>query len=209
MSSALPGINTRVEISVLGGETYSSRIEDEDGKRLTLAAPLNLLISDLPEVGREVTVRWTGPRGKFAAPAKIAEIRSGTVSTWVVEISGAPEVEQNRRFVRGGGGEPVSMQNGDTPGELVFGRVVDVSERSVRGRFKSIDLKAGDTVLVKITLDDDVVAVSGSVLRVMPQPDNHGIDVVAVFEPDEAQATTIRRYVLRQQMLARARLADS
>jgi hypothetical protein len=31
--------------------------------------------------------------------------------------------------------------------------------------------------------------------------------VVAVFQADEAQARTIRRYVLRQQMLARARTA--
>jgi hypothetical protein len=47
------------------------------------------------------------------------------------------------------------------------------------------------------------------VLRVVDKPDDKAHGVVIVFEPGEAQATVIRRYVLRQQLLARAREARS
>jgi hypothetical protein len=92
---------------------------------------------------------------------------------------------------------------------VVDARIVDVSERSVRGRFTKLDVKAGDPVDVRIVLDDDVIEVSGSVLRVIEQPEPHVADVVVVYEPDEAQATAIRRYVMRQQLLARSRAAST
>jgi hypothetical protein len=86
---------------------------------------------------------------------------------------------------------------------------VDVSERSVRGRFKGMEIKAGDPVEVRLVLDDDVVEVGGTVLRVIEQPELKVIDVVVVYDPDESQATVLRRYVMRQQLLARARTANA
>jgi hypothetical protein len=210
-TATLPKINELIEVAVPGGESYQSRVEDDAGRQVTVAAPLNLLVSDMPEIGSKVAIRWTvHGRGRYAVPGKIVELRHGTVSLWVVEITGPTNLEQNRNFVRGGGGEPIQLERtGPTPGEEpVKGRVVDVSERSVRGRFAETDLKAGDTAAVRIVLDDVVVTVSGSVLRVVEQPDRTGTDVIAVFQADEAQAKVIRRYVLRQQMLARARTAD-
>jgi hypothetical protein len=83
--------------------------------------------------------------------------------------------------------------------------VLDVSERSVRGRFDAIDVRAGDPAEVRFLLDDDVIEVTGTVLRVIEHDTPKAVEVVIVYEPDESQATVVRRYVLRQQMLARAR----
>jgi hypothetical protein len=212
MTTTLPRVNTLIEVAVLGGESYTSRVEDEAGARITVAAPLDLLVSDMPEVGARVTIGWTVQgRGRYAVPAKIVDTLRGAVSVWVVEITGPVELQQNRQFVRGGGGEAIHLERtGPTPAEgPVQGRVIDISERSVRGRFAEIEIKAGDSAAVRMVLDDEVVTFSGSVLRVYEQPDGSGTDVVAVYEADEAQAKVIRRYVLRQQMLARARTANA
>jgi hypothetical protein len=210
-SGSLPEVNALIELAIFGGEAYPSRIEDVDGNRVSVAAPLNLLISDTPEVGRQVTLRWpAGPRGRYAAPATIVAIHHDRVATWDVEITGEPAIEQNRRYVRGGGGEPLRLQRTLSPEDpVVEARVVDISERSVRGRFTKLDVKAGDPVDVRLVLDDEVIEVSGTVLRVIEQAEPHVADVVVVYEPDESQATTIRRYVMRQQLLARARAANA
>jgi hypothetical protein len=176
---------------------------------MTISAPARLLVSDLPAVGTEVTVRWSaGARGRLAAPSRVVSVRNGTLSTWVVEITGPVQVEQNRRFVRGGGGEVLDLERrGATGPGPVRGRVVDVSERSVRGRFTAIEIKAGDAAGIRMVLDDQVLDLSGSVLRVIENSDSPDVDVVAIFEPDEAEATAIRRYVMKLQMLERARTA--
>lgn len=205
----LPEVNALVELAILGGEAYPSRVDDRRGDLLTVVAPLNLLVSDVPEIGRQLTVRWSaGRRGRYAAPAKLVETRHEQVSTWDVEITGPAEIEQNRRYVRGGGGELVRLRLALTPDDPPLdGRVVDVSERSVRSRLRNPPFRTGDPVEVRMELDDEVIEVEGSVLRVIEQPEPHVADVVVLYEPEEAQATVIRRYVLRQQMLARARAA--
>jgi hypothetical protein len=206
-SGNLPEVNALIELAIFGGEAYPSRVEGREGDRLVVAAPLNLLISDLPEVGRMLTVRWpAGVRGRHAAPAKITEVHHDRVATWEVQVTGPPVIEQNRRYVRGGGGEPMRLQRMLSPDDpVVDARVVDISERSARGRFKDLKIRAGDPVSARIVLDDDVIDVTGTVLRVIEQPEPKVVDVVIVYDPDEAQATAIRRYVLRQQTLARAR----
>ena len=210
MSSGRPEVNALIELAIFGGESYPSRVEDVNGDRLTVAAPLNLLIGDLPELGRKVTVRWpAGPRGRYALPAKVVELHHEQVATWDVEISGEAEIEQNRRFVRGGGGEQLRVRRNLAPEDpWVDSIVVDISERSIRGRFRDPAIRAGDPVEATFVLDDEVIEVTGSVLRVIDQPEPHISDVVLIFEPDEAQATAIRRYVMRQQLLARARAAN-
>ncbi len=204
-----PDVNTLIELAVLDGEAYPSRVEDRQGDRITIAAPPDLLVADVAEIGRSVTLRWpAGPRGRYYAPAEIVEVHRAHVTTWDVKINGPLGIEQNRRYVRGGGGEPIRIQRTLTPEDPVAdGRVDDLSERSVRGRVGKCDVKAGDPVTTRIVLDDDVVEVSGTVLRVIDQPEQKAA-VVVVFEPDEHQATVIRRYVLRQQLLARARGAS-
>jgi hypothetical protein len=205
--SNTPEVNTLIELAVFGGEAYASRVEDRQGERITVAAPLDLKISDLPQVGREVILKWpVGGRGRCSATGQIIEVNRGHVATWEVKVTGQFRIEQARRFVRGGGGEPVRMRRTLTDEDpTVEGRVIDLSERSVRCRVSGLEIKAGDPVDSWITLDDDVIEISGSVLRVVDKPDDKAHGIVVVFEPGEAQATAIRRYVLRRQLLARAR----
>lgn len=209
-AGVLPEVNMLVELAVFGGGAYPSRVEDRDGDVVTLAAPMDLLVSDVPEIGQRVTMRWTaGRRGRYAAPGKIVEMRHERVATWDVVVTGPPEIEQHRQYVRGGGGEPIRLRRTLDPKEpAVDAWVVDISERSARGRFKKVDFQAGDPVTARIVLDDDVIEVEGTVLRRIEQPEPHVVDVVVVYEPSETQATAIRRYVLRQQMLSRAREAN-
>ncbi|HYN92670.1 MAG TPA: PilZ domain-containing protein [Pilimelia sp.] len=204
----LPVLHARIELAVLGGNTYASRVEDIDGRRLTVAAPLNLLVSEVPADGTELTLFWSGSRGRHWVPGRLVRIDRAHVTTWLVELTGEVTVQQRRGYVRGGGGEPVRVRRELTPDDRpVEGHVVDVSERSVRARLPRLTVKAGDPVTVRLVLDEDVVEVTGSVLRVVEhaQPGG-GVDVVAVYDPPESQASLIRRYVLRSQMLARARI---
>jgi hypothetical protein len=209
--SNTPEVNTLIELAVLGGENYASRVENQQGERITVAAPLDLLVADVPQVGRAVTLKWpVGGRGQCSATGQIVEVHRGHVATWEVKVTGQFRIEQQRRFVRGAGGEPIRLRRTLTDDDpVVEGRVIDLSERSVRCRVSGLDIKAGDPVDSWIALDDDVIEVSGSVLRVVDKPDDKAHGVVIVFEPGEAQATVIRRYVLRQQLLARAREARS
>jgi hypothetical protein len=202
-----PEVNTLVELAVVGGEAYASRVEDREGDRIIVAAPLDLLVADVPDIGRQLTLKWpAGARGRFYAPVEVVEVHHRHVATWEVKITGQLGIEQNRRYVRGGGGETIRMRRTLTPEDPpVEGRVVDLSERSVRGHVGGFDGKAGDPVVSRMVLDDDVIEVEGNILRVIDASEHRGAGVVVVFEPDEAQATVIRRYVLRQQLLARTR----
>jgi hypothetical protein len=210
-SGIVPEVNTLIELAVLGGGAYRSRVDDRDGSRLTVAAPLNLLVSDLPAIGLRLTVRWpAGRRGRYAAPARVVGFHHDQVATWDIELTGPAEIEQNRQYVRGGGGEPIRLRRTLSPDDPPADSwVVDLSERSVRGRFAKGTFRPGDPVAVRIVLEEDVIEVEGSVLRLIEHPEPQEVDVVVLYEPDESQATTIRRYVLRQQMLTRARTAGA
>ncbi|HWH01163.1 MAG TPA: PilZ domain-containing protein [Pilimelia sp.] len=207
MTAALPTLHQAVEIEIMGGESYPSRVEDEDGPRLTLAAPLHLLVGDVPAAGTEVTLRWAGTRGRHRVSGKVVGTRNDVVTTWVVETMGPVTTEQSRHYVRGGGGEPAQLRHlaDDRPAEPIAGTVVNLSERGVRLRFREIDPAVQEPVAVRLVLDDESVEVEGTVLRIIDAPAPQCRDVVVLFAASEHDATTIRRHVLRQQMLARSR----
>jgi hypothetical protein len=111
--------------------------------------------------------------------------------------------------VRGGGGEHVLLLQrgrGDT-----LGWIRDISEQGVRAHFADVDLTEGDEVGMRVQLENDIVELTATVTKVgalrqlVPQRGPMSVEVVAVFTPEEFQATTIRRYVFRQQLLTRAR----
>ncbi|MDP9799300.1 hypothetical protein J2S43_007812 [Catenuloplanes nepalensis] len=207
MSSTSPGINERVEITVKRGGTYRSRVEDLDGPLLSLAAPLDLLVTDVPDPGMELTVRWiAGERGRYAADAVIIRIVHGHVSTWVVEITGRPMIEQNREYVRGGGGEPVELTGED--GEPHRGEVIDVSERSIKAVFKRLEIAEGSEVALRVLLESEQMTLHGTVYRVVDQAATSEVQVVLMLDADESQAQAIRRHVMNLQRLARARARD-
>jgi hypothetical protein len=126
-----------------------------------------------------------------------------------VKPAGAPDIEQQRSFVRGGGGEDVLLI---LPGKPhLAGYVRNISERSVRAYFTDVDLTEGDTFGLRIFLDPDAVDLTATAAKVesirqkLPADGPTSVELVATFTSDEAQAKIIRRYVLRQQLIARAR----
>jgi hypothetical protein len=208
VSSTSPGINERVEITVRRGGTYRSRVEDVDGALVSLAAPLDLLVTDVPDAGLELTVRWiAGERGRYAADAVIDHVVHGHVSTWVVKITSDPEIEQNREYVRGGGGEPVELTVGEN-GESHRGEAIDVSERSIKAVFKRLDIAAGTEVSLRLALEDEQMLLKGKVYRVVDQAATSEVQIVLMLDADESQAQAIRRHVMNLQRLARARARD-
>jgi hypothetical protein len=133
----------------------------------------------------------------------------------VVELNDEPEIEQHRRFVRGGGGEQVRLhRTGSGGAEEAAGWIRDISERGLRARFAETTVTDGDPLRLTIHLDEDILEVCGTALTVAVRPPGEDgpaatrVEVIALLDPDEVQAQVIRRYVLRQQLLARARSAD-
>jgi hypothetical protein len=169
---------------------------------LTLSAPLVAV----PAVGATVTLRWSAaPRGRYALPCSVLEVDENLLK---VEARGEPLVEQQRNFVRGGGGERVTMYRTGLPD--VTGWIRDISENSVRAYFEDTKVRDGETMRLRIVLGSEVieVAATASKIELLPQeepPGSVSVELVAIFTPDEARARMVRRYVMHQQLLSRSR----
>jgi hypothetical protein len=224
--AAVPAISTLVEMTLSDEPVRGVRIDGIDGARMRLSMPAPLRIPTprpgvsvpcarhtppaSPQVGDEVTLRWSAAaRGRFAVSAVVREV-TGTQSV-TVDVLSEPTLEQHRNFVRGGGGEQVRLRPlGAAAAAETAGWIRDIAEQSLRAHFCEVRVSAGDPLRLQIQLDHDTIEVTGSALRVDELPPAAGrpvIEVVAVFTADEVQAQVIRRYVLRQQFLARARTA--
>ncbi|GGL06654.1 hypothetical protein [Mangrovihabitans endophyticus] len=212
-SSPLPQPGSLIELSTpppahaedapFSGPYAGTRVIRADGSVLTLSLPL----AHVPGTGTPVTLRWpAGPRGRYVVPGSVTRVDENRFD---VTLTGAVEVEQQRHFVRGGGGEPVLLHRPDLPDATGFIR--DISERSVRAHFRGVDVHEGDEVCLRVALDLDLVDLHAVVTKVaglpqkVPERGPASVELVAVFTESEPHAQTIRRYVLRLQMLARAR----
>jgi hypothetical protein len=126
----------------------------------------------------------------------------------LVEARGEPLVEQQRHFVRGGGGEQVLMHRAGFPDAT--GWIRDISEHSMRAHFEGTNVRDGEDLRLRIELGTEVIEVAATSAKVatLPQqvpPGPMSVELVAIFDASEAQARTIRRYVMRQQLLSRTR----
>lgn len=199
----LPDAQSLVEMTVGDNPMSGVRVvRSGDG-----VVTLSLALDSVPDEGVAVTLRWpAGPRGRYALPGRVDRVDGNRVE---VAVTGEPDVEQNRHYVRGGGGEHVLLLQkgrGDT-----LGWVRDISEQGVRAHFADADLAPGDEIGLRVQLESDILALTGTVVKVgalrqqVPRRGPMSVEVVALFEPDEVQARIIRRYVFRQQLLARTR----
>jgi hypothetical protein len=200
----LPSAGTLVEITASGAAPLC-------GVRVVAAADavitLSLAPSDVPAPGAAVTLRWpAGARGRYVLDGLVVTVGESRAE---VRAAAAPSIEQQRNFVRGGGGEHVLLLR---PGhEDALGWIRDISEQGVRAHFADVDLHRGDRIRLRIQLDRDIVEVDAVAAKIeslrqqVPQRGPMSVEVVAVLSCDETQAQLIRRYVLRQQLLTRAR----
>lgn len=202
-SYQLPDAQALVEMTVDG--------EPRSGVRVIRSADdvvtLSLALDGIPDSGTTVTLRWpAGPRGRYALPGTVVQVDGNRVD---IRAAGTLQVEQQRNYVRGGGGEHVLLLQQDRGDTL--GWVRDISEQGVRAHFADVELTEGDEVGLRVQLERDIVEIRATVVKVgtlrqmIPRRGPMSVEVVAVFTPEESQATVIRRYVFRQQLLARTR----
>jgi hypothetical protein len=209
-NAAGPAISTLVELTTTDEPIRGVRVDEVTGQRMTLTPPSSAAVCLAP--GDQVTLYWPAEgRGRYVVTGQVAEMVGTRL---VVELGSEPRIEQLRQFVRGGGGEEIRMRKVGTDGAGHAGEVCDISERSVRAQFAAVGIDDGEAVWLTFCLDADTVEVYGTVARVTVEPpeapgsDEDRTELIVMLDTDEAQAQLIRRYVLRQQMLARARAAE-
>jgi hypothetical protein len=198
----LPDAGSYVEMTASDEQAARVRVVHAEGRALTLSAPLVAV----PEVGGAVTLRWSAaPRGRYALTCAVLEVDENRLE---VEARGEPLVEQQRHFVRGGGGEQVVMHRTGFPD--ANGWIRDISENSMRAHFEGTNVREGEDLRLRIELGSEVIEMAAKAQKVaaLPQqvpPGPMSVELVAIFATNEAQARVIRRYVMRQQLLSRTR----
>ncbi|WP_433374761.1 hypothetical protein ACQPZX_04630 [Actinoplanes sp. CA-142083] len=203
-ASMLPPDGSFIEMTSYGETLPEVRVVHASGTVITLS----LALAQVPPANSTVELRWAAaPRGRYAQEGYVIAVDGNRVE---VRFTGKPLVLQSRSYVRGGGGESIVMIRPDR--EPAEGVVHDMSERAVRAHFTDIDLESGEEMVLRILLDDEEVAFPATALKVssmrqqVPVRGPLSVEMVAIFDDqDESQATVIRRYIMRHQLLARQR----
>ena len=203
---SLPAGGSFIEMTSFGETLSGVRVVSAEGTGVTLS----LALADVPPAGSTVTLRWaTAPRGRYASLATVAAVDGNRVE---VHLAGEPSFEQSRDYVRGGGGEAIVLLLPSlSPAE---GHVRDLSEHAVRAQFTDVEVQPGDDITLRIQVGDEVVEFGAQAVKVssmrqrIPRRGPLIVEMVAVFtETDEQQAKVIRRYIMHEQLMSRARNA--
>jgi PilZ domain len=208
--SRIPSVNDLVHVVVDDVRVYPSRMLDTDGGRLTVAAPMGAGDLDLPPVGADLELGWVDERSRYVVPVRLIGLTRDLPPRWQVEVVGEPQQKNRRLFVRGGGGEAVTIAAAGVldPSKEITGQVVDLSEGGVRCRVSTCRYAPGDSARVSITLKDRVIDATGHVLSVRSLGRDLGIDIVVTYELGESAAQALRRYVFARQLAERRRARD-
>lgn len=101
-----------IEVTTSAGPLRGVRVDCVYPTRVDLSLP-EALIDQGPAVGERVTLRWpAGHRGRYALRGHVAAAPDGSHLTVIAR--GTPDIEQQRQFVRAGGGEQVKLLTGVT-----------------------------------------------------------------------------------------------
>jgi hypothetical protein len=200
----LPPDGSYIELTSYGETVPDVRVVHAGEEVITLS----LALAEIPPQGSTVTVRWAAaPRGRYAVPANVAAVDGNRFD---IRLAGEPSILQARDYVRGGGGELVLMERDSE--EDAVGFIHDLSERAVRAHFTDVVVRPGDEMLLKIQLTDEVAEFPARAFKVssmrqqVPRRGPLSVEMVAVLEgQDDQTAKMIRRYIMKQQLLARSR----
>jgi hypothetical protein len=201
---ALPADGSYIELTSYGETLPDVRVVHAADAGITLS----LALAHVPPAGSPVTVRWAAAtRGRYALTADVVSVDGNRVD---IRFTGEPSIEQGRHYVRGGGGEPVVLVR---PGhEEAVGRVHDLSERSMRAHFTDVEVHPGHEFELRVELGPDILALAATAAKVssmrqqVPRRGPLSVEMVALLtDVPEHEARLIRRYVLRHQLLTRAR----
>jgi hypothetical protein len=223
-SHLAPKINSLVDLT-LDGTEYLSRVESFEGPTVWVAAPLSGTVEP-PYLGSVVSLRWSaGARGRYLAEASLraTDRPAGTaLSLWNLSLDHPPTIDQRRKFVRSGGGESVVLE--PRWSDELAGTVTNLGEGGLLCRLPAVgvargELAVGDPVGVRVGFDDGSFRVDGWILRVEGNRvgDNrigadrpaHLVDVTVTYELTDRDSDRVRRYIMRQEMLARRTATDA
>lgn len=199
----LPRINGLLDLTLPSGATYRSRVEDCEGSLLTIATPTGTGDVEIPDERDVIELAWIASRGRYVMPTRLLDLTHEPPPRWYLLSSGDPVLKSRRRYVRGGGGEPVTIYTEERAPAMSFsGRVIDLSEGGTRCRLDSTDLMVNEPVTICIALPDLTVRLAGTVLALRPPNEVHpeGVDVVVVHQAQEATAKVLRRHVLNWEL---------
>lgn len=196
----IPALGCYVAI-VDGDHSCPSHVIGVDGYLLTLGLPAGYEEYLPPGRNALITLRWAGRRGRYTAPGRFVSAEFEGRAIWVVEALGTVEVEQGRQVSRATAHGVVHLGPAEpTVGVVLRGRLVDISEGGMRCQLAGTGVDPGQEVTIRLMLDERLVAVRGTIVRMEPGVDENGVEVAVRFEPDEVQAQAIRRYVLHRQV---------
>jgi hypothetical protein len=202
----LPADGSYIEMTSYGETLSDVRVVHAGEEVMTLS----LALADIPPTGSAVTVRWAAaPRGRYAVTANVAAIEGNRLD---LRFAGQPSIEQARDYVRGGGGELLLMERDGEDDAAGF--VHDLSERAVRAHFSDVIVRPGDEMLLKVQISEEVAEFRARAFKVssmrqqVPRRGPLSVEMIAVFEGrDDHSAKMVRRYIMKQQLLARSRTA--
>jgi hypothetical protein len=202
--SDLPPINSLVDLILLDGEIFPSRIEGIDGKVFTVGEPLDAR-AKVPKIGSALEVEWVVDDRRQAVDMRLTSLSGARPPLWRLEVTSSVRPQSRRSYVRGGGGENSDVSQGE---HKVTGKVVDLSEGGVRLRVQEDLFERDEHVDVLLRLDGERLSVRGTVLFVRRHPQTASFDLIITYETPEAVGRTIRSYVLKREIEARRRLRE-
>jgi hypothetical protein len=203
-----PEVDAEAQVSLPGrGITVSSRVESVDGDLLALRPSVSGFVDQaVVTQGTLVEVQWQRPEDQRAAPGEVVAVESGAVLRWRVRITGAAEVTQRRKAVRGRVVVPVEVGMGNLE---LKGQSSDLSEDGIRISMDGFGIQPepGDTVDLRVELEGGVLALKSEVIRVAARGARWTLSTrfVGIEEKDQDR---IRRRVFQALREERARMAD-
>jgi c-di-GMP-binding flagellar brake protein YcgR len=206
----LPMINQLIALRDGAGQEFASRIEDVNGRILTVGCQLNLSTDAELGIGATVLTTWRLPNGISVLPGRIiAARRDRMLPVWDIEVTGEGWREQRRSYVRAEMPGSLTL-HWYSPAEVsrqAAASLTDLSEAGLRC-ITSAELFAGDAVAglaVQVALRtwQRRFELAGEVLRALPGKKRGHWEVVVIFTDPGKAADDLRRLVYAEQLRQR------
>ncbi|HEU5008685.1 MAG TPA: hypothetical protein VFT67_17060 [Jatrophihabitantaceae bacterium] len=217
--SVLPNINDPVCVRTWAGAEFPSRIEDQRGALICVAAPLDPPVREGMQEGAELLLTWTAGDGVAVLPVKLALANiADTIPLWGLRPIGEVWREQRREFVRVDVDGPMTMS---VPGpqspepQVLNARLVDIGEAALQAAVTSSELSIllaghrrplaeGTVLLSSFRLGETDFALSGRVTARRPHyPEIGWLSVIVAFDHLPQEETLLRREIYAQQLRVR------
>ena len=217
--------------------SFAARIVVAEGMDLTVGATQLIGVPPPPAVGSPVTIRWSGRRGRYSAVTTLIGVDATQFAVWILRAGGSVQIEQRRRFARAWaeGTVQINLVNPAVPASdvVLVGDLIDISEGAIRCRLPSKGFDQTLALQVRLQIGERLLSLKATVLKVGPyvpppvpgaapapapapaeaparegEAEDPGLEAVLTIEPDEVQATALRRYVMDLQRRERALKAE-